>query len=152
MTTNCLQCNLATNNPKFCNRSCSAIYNNSRFPKRKPEHNCKVCNCPINAKRRYCSNCKYTINWDTVTLSQVRGRRRYQKHSVIRDRARRLYLSQNTNECKRCGYDKHIEVCHIKSIRDFPGHTKISSINHPNNLIGLCPNCHWELDANIWSF
>jgi hypothetical protein len=48
--------------------------------------------------------------------------------------------------CKACGYDKHINVCHKKDIKDFPMTALIGEINDLNNLIGLCPNHHWEFD------
>jgi len=31
----CLECNIETENPKFCSKSCSAKFNNKKFPKRK---------------------------------------------------------------------------------------------------------------------
>ena len=61
----CLNCNKETNNPKFCNRSCSAIYNNRAFPKRKKgiSDRIKVCkNCGKEYRgnaRKYCSNICY---------------------------------------------------------------------------------------------
>ncbi|MEO1286206.1 MAG: HNH endonuclease [Chloroflexota bacterium] len=68
-------------------------------------------------------------------------------HSQIRDRARRRYRnSDRSQSCERCGYKKHIEICHIKAIADYPLETPVSEVNDLNNLVGLCPNCHWELD------
>ena len=48
-----------------------------------------------------------------------------------------------------CGYYKHIEICHIKPIRDFPLDTPILEVNDLSNLIGLCPTHHWEFDNGI---
>lgn len=48
--------------------------------------------------------------------------------------------------CEKCGYDKHIEVCHKRPIKEFDDTHTIKEINDINNLIGLCPNCHWEMD------
>ena len=48
--------------------------------------------------------------------------------------------------CMKCGYDKHVEVCHIKPIRQFSEDTLLSVINDKTNLLLLCPNCHWEYD------
>lgn len=45
-------------------------------------------------------------------------------------------------KCKICGYNKHIEVAHIKAVSEFSDSTLISEINDINNLIGLCPNHH----------
>ena len=48
-----------------------------------------------------------------------------------------------------CGYDKHVEIAHIKAVSDFDDSSLISEINHPDNLIGLCPNHHWEYDNGL---
>lgn len=45
-----------------------------------------------------------------------------------------------------CGYNKHYEVCHVKDIKDFDRDSTVYEINHADNLIHLCPNCHWEFD------
>lgn len=51
--------------------------------------------------------------------------------------------------CEVCGYDKHFELCHIKSVSSFDNNTPIKVVNNLNNLIALCPNCHWEFDHNL---
>lgn len=48
--------------------------------------------------------------------------------------------------CVYCGYDAHYEVCHIRSISDFPPEALVSDINALTNLVALCPNHHWEFD------
>ena len=48
--------------------------------------------------------------------------------------------------CKLCNYEKHVEICHRKSVSDFSDETTVSEINHIDNLVALCPNHHWELD------
>ena len=57
--------------------------------------------------------------------------------------ARKLGLM---GKCSRCPYSKHVEVAHIKAIASFSEDTLLSVVNHPDNLVVLCPNCHWELD------
>ena len=60
-------------------------------------------------------------------------------------------FKQNEKSCYRCiicGYDKHIEIAHIKAVSDFADESLISEINHINNIIPLCPNHHWEYDNN----
>ena len=52
-------------------------------------------------------------------------------------------------KCVICGYTNHIEIAHIKAVSDFDDETIVSEINHPDNLIGLCPNHHWEYDNGI---
>lgn len=51
--------------------------------------------------------------------------------------------------CKVCGYSHHVQICHIREIKDFPDTSLISEINSILNLIALCPNHHWELDHGI---
>lgn len=56
----CLQCGKETTNPKFCSRSCSAIYNNQRRKKRK--YYCQKCGILIGEgqkyhRRKFCDKC-----------------------------------------------------------------------------------------------
>lgn len=51
--------------------------------------------------------------------------------------------------CAICGYTNHIEIAHIKAVADFDDNTTVSEINRPDNLIGLCPNHHWEYDNGL---
>lgn len=55
------------------------------------------------------------------------------------------------NPCAVCGYNKHVELCHIKPVSNFPLTAKFKEINCEENLIQLCPNCHWEFDHNMIS-
>lgn len=66
----------------------------------------------------------------------------------IREHAR-LVAKKNglyDNGCSKCGYMKHVEIAHIEPISSFSDDTLVVDINDINNLIALCPNCHWELD------
>lgn len=67
------------------------------------------------------------------------------KFNKIRGWAR-FYNKENIKKCERCGYEKHVEVCHKRAINDFPLETLLTEINSKNNLLFLCPNCHWEHD------
>lgn len=42
-----------------------------------------------------------------------------------------------------------MEICHIKPISEFSDDTLIAIINHPDNIVILCPNCHWEFDNGL---
>lgn len=155
---NCLKCDKETSNPKFCCRSCAAIYNNTLYPKRKPESLCISCGKPNSKCRSYCIDCwkerAIKDSWENLTyktLGETQSLRRYQKNSRIRAWARLFYKkSGKPTYCVRCGYDKHYEVCHIKPVNSFHEDTLISKINHLDNLIALCPNCHWEFDKGLW--
>lgn len=121
---------------KYCNRSCAAIANN-KIPKRirKP----KVTKPKVT---------KSYIRFLTKTKSEIFTNRSWQAaRSIIQKSARFIYFHTNKeNKCKLCDYKNHIEVAHIKSVASFHGNAKLYEINHIKNLIGLCPNHHWEFD------
>lgn len=158
----CLQCGKETKNSKFCSQSCAAKYNNKKYPKKEKkfyQHYCKKCGKFLCTNRRYnspnfCDECNPNyIDWNKITLSEAQGKRKYQISSRIRDLAKiKVRNLKRFKSCQNCGYDKHVEICHIKAIKDFPPETLISEINDLNNLAGLCPNCHWEFDNGILPF
>ena len=137
---------------KFCNQSCAAKYNNQR--RNKKPYYCQKCGNIIGygfeefGRRKFCNTCQPNyIDWEKITYGEVKKKASYQVNSRIRDLARQVFQKEKGyTSCYRCGYNKHIEVCHIHAISDFPDDALISEINSPDNLIGLCPNCHWELD------
>lgn len=144
----CQSCGKETSNPKYCSRSCAAIETN-KTPKRKRKLSaCIVCNSDTgSARRSYCADCGSTRLVESRALSEVKGRRRYQAHSQVRNHARNVFVRDiGITFCEVCGYDKHYEVCHIKAISDFSEEALVKDINNVNNLIALCPNCHWEFD------
>lgn len=71
------------------------------------------------------------------------------KYSRVRSSARVIFKDLLKNPCQVCGYDKHVELCHIKPIASFEENTLLKEINTKDNLIMLCPNCHWELDHGL---
>ena len=99
---------------------------------------------------------KITLTRTSSILEKTKGellldRKNYQSYrSAIRKLAEKIY-KENNSECKCavCGYDKHIEVAHIKAVSDFDDNNTIAEINDISNLIGLCPNHHWEYDNGI---
>lgn len=66
-------------------------------------------------------------------------------YSNVRYHARQI-TSLRQQKCEICSYDKHVETCHIKSICEFEDDELIATVNAEDNLILLCPNCHWEHD------
>lgn len=54
----CQHCHKPTDNPRFCNRSCAASYNNRVAPKRKKEGVCADCPTPIAPSQIRCPTCK----------------------------------------------------------------------------------------------
>ena len=151
-------CNNLTSNSKFCSKTCAAIVNNKKFPKRskhKKKYFCKVCGIKVPYRRTLCDEHNpQKRDWSKITLKDVvppigGGFNRYNR---VRDAARRTYRnSDRPKKCEYCGYDKYYEICHMKPIHLFSLDTTISVINDISNLIALCPNCHWELDNGLLS-
>lgn len=140
---------------RYCSSTCQTRESVTRFrmARRKP---CPECGHEINFQTILCKDCHIIRKlgeskpWQQRTISEYRSRRSHQWHSQIRDISRKIYHSAYPNSaCKVCGYNKHIEVCHIKAINDFDENTELSIVNDIINLIGLCRNCHWELDNGI---
>lgn len=154
----CINCKKETNNPKFCSRSCSVSYNNKIQPKRKTKlyKTCCKCDALVTHKRKYCDYCfkNYFIPNKRIPKDLTLKEAIYLRHhrssayALVRTRARTVIKNHSINKCQKCGYDKHIEACHIKSISSFSEDTLVSVINDINNLMALCPNCHWEFDHN----
>ena len=128
----------------FCSRSCSAKYNNKKYPKRKKQEKVKK-------KRFSCRDLElgYYIGYGNE-------RRNYLTHKCaqIRRDARKFMETESKQEkvCKYCGnheYDDILEVHHLKSILDFDEHTKIYKINSDGNLVWLCPNHHAMLERGL---
>ena len=151
----CQLCNKETKNPKFCSSSCSATFNNKINPKRKPESKCIDCGKAITTSRTRCR--EHYLMWaknkeaKDMTLQEAI----YWKHhkssafALVRSRARSTSKMKNSNGCEKCGYSKHVQACHKKPISSFPLDTKISEINRNDNILCLCPNCHWEYDHGL---
>jgi hypothetical protein len=128
---------------KFCNQSCSTTFNNlSRGKKEKPP---KVIKTP-KIKNTRPKKFEYLNSLTKKELYNLRGVY-YKFRATIRRQAHHNFMvSDKPKECLACGYDKHVEVCHIKSVSEFDDNTIVSEINHIDNLIGLCPTHHWEFD------
>lgn len=137
----------------YCNQSCAAKINNKTNQKRFKEGNCKTCKKPITAQDTYCNICykdKFHLTGKTLNDAINRRKQDTNRYAGIRGNARKIYYGSNQPKCcKNCGYNKHVEICHIKAIADFPLDTLVSTINAIENLMALCPNCHWEHDAGL---
>ena len=149
----CFNCRKETINLKFCSRSCANSYNNKLKPKRQKKVKlCIICGKPAkqynnsNRTSKYCEDCALSLVKDH-TLKEATYSRHHKSSAfaLVRSRARKE-MSTLPQICMKCGYDKHVEVCHIKPIRQFSEDTLLSVINDKTNLLLLCPNCHWEYD------
>lgn len=158
----CLNCNTETINPKFCSRKCAQVFNNKLYPKRLRKTKCSKCDKITKSYRHslceehtieYLKTRKNSIKdktlleyWKLKSLSDLH---KSSKNVHIRALARNWFKNLTKKPCANCGYDKHVELCHIKAISSFSEDSKLSDINSESNIIQLCPNCHWELDKGL---
>lgn len=155
----CIVCNkefttLHRKKTKCCSRKCADKISNPKKLKK-----CKICNTVFYGPRNFCKNCiesgrfrykkfKYKLPTEMM-LKDVVKRSGANRFDVVRFWARSSIPNVGSAVCETCGYDKHVEVSHKKPIKDFDINTPISVINDRNNLMLLCPNCHWEYDHKI---
>jgi len=141
----------------FCCQSHAAKYNNSLNPKRKRKPLlCIVCGVERKTGKRNikCRKCHLKdagliIDRTLEEEFKLRGNR-FRTATNIRQNARRAFDNSGRPKiCVACGYKKHVEICHIMDVKDFPKNTKISVVNDVNNLVALCCNCHWEFDNGL---
>lgn len=93
------------------------------------------------------------LDWNTATVKDCGEKHERQWHNRIRDHAKRVMREELKNAvCARCGYSNHVEICHLKPIRDFDPDDLLIKVNEKSNLVLLCPNCHWELDNHFLEF
>lgn len=130
---------------------CSSACANKAEPRRKKEGVCKSCNTEIYSSRTYCDPCFKKGVFSLKTIGELRAERQdAARFSYVRNHARKLMKNSGAiEECKNCGYNKHVQVCHIKDISDFTDETTVEVVNDLSNLLYLCPNCHWELDHGM---
>jgi len=153
---------------QFCNSSCFAKFSNVKRVSTVKIIYCKRCGKKLYLYRKssgrfssckYCKKCRYLrIRFDSSKFDQqLPGRTKgemfkksanYQSaRGMIRRHACQVFaVSGIPYVCDVCGYKKHINVCHIRSVADFPDDATVSEINSLTNLVALCPNHHWELD------
>jgi hypothetical protein len=156
----CGQCNkqlTGYNQKKYCSSKCAATYNNKHFVKRKKTYGtCVGCGTQTYPRRtKYCNNCKqqgkhckYGKHINAYTISEICKRIGSNRYDNIRQHANRIYKDR-THQCEKCSYNKHTEICHVKPIASFPKDTKVGVVNSRENIIFLCPNCHWEYDQEL---
>lgn len=49
-------------------------------------------------------------------------------------------------KCWHCGWDEHVEVCHINDLAKLPDETLVLDAYKLENVLLLCPNHHWKFD------
>ena len=143
----CHHCQQQTQNPKFCSRSCSAIFNNKKYPKRSPSVRfkfCKMCGKPCNTnKSKYCSkqcSSQYArIIKDQIIEEQGFGDGHYHNNTI-----RKYLIRKYGNNCMICGINA--DDWNGKPITLIVDHIDGKSNNNKlDNLRIVCPNCDCQL-------
>lgn len=147
----------------FCNRSCAATHNNKGVV-RNPRKIRTCTRCPNTftvsdtpgTRTILCSDCKeqYILSMEhknkTIgeyrNMLSVKGKHVSWAHAHIRSFNRSWNKILTKLPCQNCLYCKHIELAHIKPITSYEDHITLSEVNDPENILALCPNCHWEFD------
>ncbi|MDX5461275.1 HNH endonuclease [Micromonospora tulbaghiae] len=79
------------------------------------------------------------------TIGELRSRLgTFAFHAKVRGLARTTY--DGPHACAACGYDLHVDICHIRDVADFPPTATVAEVNARNNLVALDKRCHWEFD------
>lgn len=93
------------------------------------------------------------LDWNTATVKDCGEKHDLQWHNRVRDHAKRIMREELKGAvCLRCGYSNHVEICHLRPIKDFDPDDLLIKVNDRSNLVLLCPNCHWELDNHFIEF
>jgi len=145
----------------FCSLNCNAVYNNTGRIKKGPvKRMCSQCNkifivtrndAGYFSKNKRCPICMNSSVIPTRTKKQMFeiSSSWQSARTTIRGHASKIYAQSNKPKCCIvCGYFKHYEISHLKSVSDFSDDSLIAEINDINNLIALCPTHHWEYDNN----
>lgn len=126
---------------KFCNKSCAASYNNSKYPKRvKKIKTIKCHGCDTET-----SNPKY-CNKSCESLFNLKKLRNKFKLGLLHFRSQ-IYrvLKEDNNSCTICGLSSWQD----KPIRLWVDHIDgDASNNMPYNLRLICPNCESQADTS----
>lgn len=148
----CNQCGQETNNPAFCSRSCSAKYNNHKFPKRKNKDlatiNCVECKALFKmtrASQKYCTNnCKF-IHIQKTRDEQIIQNKGFSENATNLT-IRQFLIRQHGNYCMICGLDANDWQC--KKLTLIVDHVNGDCKNQKlDNLRIVCPNCDSQLDT-----
>ena len=153
---------------RFCSKSCSNITVHRRVKKISTCVHSGCRNVVSHYTLQFCKKCisqrrHLMSKWggrtlEELTIAEYCKRLGANRFDSIRGRARQsIRDSQQEMSCSECGWQHHVEVCHIKPISSFDPSTLISDVNDLSNLKLLCPNCHWLFDhqkesgAPAWS-
>lgn len=128
---------------KFCNKSCSAKYNNGRKNRKAPIH-CLECAIEIKRNRKYCSlKCQHVYQNKDYIQKWLQGKidGSVGNGQLLSSAIRNYLLFFYDYKCQECGWNK----IH-PTTNKVPLHIDHMDGNYKNNVYKnlrvLCPNCH----------
>jgi len=147
----------------YCSSYCSAKVNGLGRQTNPPKkRNCKRCNTEFFNSKAHTNkfHCKACVDSSSVDpehhktktkkeyneILSVKGKHPSWLNAAVRGFCRSWNASIAKLPCQKCGYALHIELCHIKPVSVFGEETTLGEINHPDNILVLCRNHHWEFD------
>lgn len=153
----------------FCSRSCAAKENNKGVQRNRAKRRvCSECGKAFvkvkgHSSRYWCPECigSHKTAWEALDArakdrtigeerrrAHLRGKHPSWAHAYVRN-LNRKWNANLLGPCQHCQYDKHSELCHLRDMAQFPDTTPLGVVNHPDNVVALCRNCHWE-QGNGW--
>lgn len=141
----CKQCGKETSNPIFCNRSCSAKFNNSGIRRhgKSPRKKCLFCQKPIaldNSTQKHCNRACFNLAKKKKYHDKME---KAEDLSSFGTRTIKKYLKKKFGS--RCGICKRI-TWNKKNIPLILDHMDGNPYNNnKNNLRLVCPNCDAQL-------
>lgn len=120
----------------------------------------------VAAKRKFCSfSCVRNYHWQNnratmlkrnkafegsdITLLQLKTKNSGWRTSIARNARLIFNNSDRPKACAHCPRIGHVQIAHKKAVSSFPDTALICEINHIDNLLPLCPNCHDDFDSNV---
>jgi hypothetical protein len=85
---------------------------------------------------------------DCLSNISVKGKHPSWKTAYVRQHNTIYNRQLKKLPCQNCGFDQHVELAHIKPVSSFSEEAKLVEVNAPENILVLCPNCHWMFDHN----
>ena len=147
-----------TRKKKFCSTSCAGTYNGHKFPKKKKQGSCGVCEKEITAHLVYCSKeCRAIAKLQkpkkTTPISRSKNVVSWRQRMKVKS------LEYKGGRCQRCGYDRCVNAMDFHHIdpaqKGFPIASRIRSWEklkaELDKCVLLCSNCHREFHGGIWN-
>jgi hypothetical protein len=120
---------------------------------------CDDCRSKVSSEQsKERARCQYGIEKDCVSIhdkkTKAEIKERFPGYARFRPfftrHANLVYDSSGRKkECYICGYEKHVDVCHVKAVSDFPDTALVLEISALDNLVVLCKLHHKEFDERL---